>query len=1223
MTAPCGCCEGTEPLTPVPAANRPGLPALSYRVGTHATFLETMKARLSSLYLEIPEEALDERGRQKVSRIYPLRDLKTRASDDPAIAWLDAWATVGDVLTFYQERIANEGYLRTATERRSILELARLIGYALRPGVASTVYLAYTLDEDRSVTPPKPTAVTIAAGARSQSVPGPGELPQSFETSEDLEARSEWNNLQVRLTQPQQITPDTRTIYFKGIATNLKPGDPILIVASAPRVYRVESVTPDPPADRTKVTVTPWLPESVAAREQLIAAPRALADAVREITERFSDTAKAGVSPAARTTKLVLDQLQGLRAKLTPTISDAELKTLLHEEVLPKIKDVHRAAVEGGFTRLEPWVRSLAAELEAAAAGGSTGDPGASVTSRGVTSLPSVLTALAKPPSIPPPNSLRLPRSVDQSFAPNTDIAPQLLATLRPELREILYKAWENVPVTPEPAVEVYALRTRASVFGHNAPLEPIKNSDGVIIGSKEWDLQKPAGTAAESFEITMAIGQVENIDPGGSPEIQTTITLGGNQTKPLTLQKSAPTIIELPDAKDKVTATLTLEKDTVRVEFTFEARPIVVTVDVDLQTGQFRASSKGSDPTVALLRLDSDHIANEMIVSGALQRPSGRVNTEESNVVWLDAPYDQIRPDSWVVLERPGPSSSGAIAREVIGRARDVSERSRAEYGITGKSTRIELDQNWIDPDTDTFEIIRGTAVFAQSELLTLAEEPIEAPVCGDKIELDGLYDGLQSGRWLIVSGERTDVIPDDNQAEVTTSAGPADVRSVGQQASINIKGVPASELVMLAGVEQDFEFEGKGRLPGDKTHSRLLLAAPLKYCYSRDTAIIYGNVVEATHGETRNEVLGSGDGSKPLQQFTLRQPPLTFVSAANPAGVDSTLQVRVNDVLWHETDSLAALLPTDRKFITKTGDDGKTTVIFGTGQRGARLPTGQENVKAVYRNGIGKPGNVKAGQISLLASRPLGVKAVTNPLGASGGADKENRDQARQNAPLAVMALDRLVSTQDYADFASTFAGIGKASAARLSDGRRQLVHVTIAGADDIPIEKTSDLYRNLCKALRDFGDPYLPIQVDVRELLVLVISAHVQVLPDYQLETVEPKIRSALLDGFSFERRDLGQDALLSQAISIMQRVEGVAYVDTDVFAGIPSVDPITGLPITPAQIATSVNGLETDPKSPYPRVPAKLAEMQEGRIRPAQLAFLTPDVPATLILNEAPA
>ena len=44
-STPCGCCEGLEPLTPLSTVNRPGLPALSYRIGTHSTFLETMKAR--------------------------------------------------------------------------------------------------------------------------------------------------------------------------------------------------------------------------------------------------------------------------------------------------------------------------------------------------------------------------------------------------------------------------------------------------------------------------------------------------------------------------------------------------------------------------------------------------------------------------------------------------------------------------------------------------------------------------------------------------------------------------------------------------------------------------------------------------------------------------------------------------------------------------------------------------------------------------------------------------------------------------------------------------------------------------------------------------------------------------------------------------------------------------------------------------------------------------
>src|SRR5689334_8739062 len=199
MRSRCGCCKGVEALTPTGAWNRPGLSRIIYRVGTHATFFETMQARLSGLFLDIPTGEFDEQKQPIINRIYPLKDLKTRERSDPAIALLDAWAVVGDVLSFYQERIANEGYLRTATERRSVLELARLIGYRLRPGVAASVYLAYTLED-------KSAPVVIPAGTRSQSVPGPGEAAQFFETAEPLEARVEWNSLLPRTRRPMHIT---------------------------------------------------------------------------------------------------------------------------------------------------------------------------------------------------------------------------------------------------------------------------------------------------------------------------------------------------------------------------------------------------------------------------------------------------------------------------------------------------------------------------------------------------------------------------------------------------------------------------------------------------------------------------------------------------------------------------------------------------------------------------------------------------------------------------------------------------------------------------------------------------------------------------------------------------------------------------------------------------------------------------------------------------------
>src|SRR6266576_4955553 len=86
----CGCCEGIQKLTPMTTANRPGLPALSYRVGTHATFLETMLAQLSGLCLGTEAECKKGQG------LYPLNDLKTRDPADPAIAMLDSWALVAD-----------------------------------------------------------------------------------------------------------------------------------------------------------------------------------------------------------------------------------------------------------------------------------------------------------------------------------------------------------------------------------------------------------------------------------------------------------------------------------------------------------------------------------------------------------------------------------------------------------------------------------------------------------------------------------------------------------------------------------------------------------------------------------------------------------------------------------------------------------------------------------------------------------------------------------------------------------------------------------------------------------------------------------------------------------------------------------------------------------------------------------------------------------------------
>lgn len=1248
----CGCCQGTTQLTPATIVNRPGLAALAYRIGTHATFFESMKARLSSMAVGLPGAEPDAGG----NTLYPLTGLTTRSADVLAIALLDSWATVGDVLTFYQERIANEGYLRTATERRSVLELAQLVGYSMRPGVAATVYLAYTIE------PAHPEPVEIATGARVQSVPGPGELPQSFETSEKIEARAVWNTLKPRMTRPQtaqsiiNLPPDPHDrhqprLYLKGIATNLKPNDPLLIdFGSGPDFYRVKAVAPDAPNERTLVWLQPWIePRTRVARSAasmaldgsagVLEGP-AYVDAVLAIIDKYLDLESFNVDPNREMAQRVAAVLKQLHDSLDAAMPPDELTALLRDRYLPQLRAEQTQAIEGGYTLLGPWVSGLVAELEQALAWVPQSDDECEPTPVAEPDpLINAIKQLAKAPSVPPKNSAQLERDVATLFASKADMGLQVAGTFLSEQRNALPITLANARATPPSALRAFALRVKAAPFGHNAPPKPVRDQNGVVVDSEEWLL---AGTETIGVRLALSSGT------DASPMRAELVVERASQTETISVQLPTDTGVEIAGMRvtfgnpanfssgDGFTVTFARGPAVIRgLRFRRNSttNEVNITITAEGQSDPVQTIRQGQRITRRIgarnIIFDFSEDQFEAPQLSVFEERALPIPAELRNQIALDATYDQIVPQSWVAIVR-----AGNTVAPLVTRVRQTDTVSLAAYNITGKVTQLTLEDDWWRGET-VLSDLRTITVFAQSEALELAEEPIVDEIAdGAKtpLELDSLYSGLQSGRWLILSGERTDVTDSSGQT---------------------VTGVKASELLMLAEVSQDVQRQEapalrralatngdeqpiETPLPGDRVHTYIKLAKPLAYRYKRDTVAIYGNVVKATHGETRNEVLGSGDGSKALQSFTLRQPPLTYVPASTPAGAESTLKVYVNNVEWRESDALAGLTPSDRRFITRTDDEDKTTVIFGNGREGARLPTGVENVKAVYRNGIGKPGNAQAEQISLLATRPLGVKGVINPLRASGGADRESRDQARRNIPLALMALDRLVSAQDYADFARTFAGIGKAAVKRLTEGRRQLVHLTIAGADDIPIEPSSDLYRNLTIALRQFGDPDLAIQVDVRELLLLVISTNVRILPGYLWEPVAAAIRTSLLDTFSFERRLLGQDALLSEVLSAIQSIEGVAYVDVDLLRGIPEKTADEEQPgqrrlLTPAEITARIGGPLTDAagnriKEPLPRIVVNLAEVETGLaatiIRPAQLAFLSPDLPDTLILNQIP-
>jgi hypothetical protein len=882
-TGVCDCGAGVVESTPAPIFNLPGLSALAYRVGTHARFKQTMLAGLS--------------------RHAALRPLTTREDDDPTIALVDAWAAALDVLTFYQERLANEGYLLTAVEQRSIRELARAIGYELGPGVAADTRLAFELE----TAPGAPESAVLAVGTKVQSVPGQDELPQTFETVEEIEARQEWNALRVRRFDP--VPPvGAAELYLKGNATNLHAGDRILLIARGGdwATHRLSTVREDLDANITRVA---WKEE------------------------------------ASSSGTLVL--------------------------------------------------------------------------------------------------------------GPQTE------------------------------ALRVFALRVRASLFGHNAP---------------DW--------TAMPTEVQTAYGGA-----GGA---------------------------------------------------------------------------------------DWPHIT--------LEKVGARGGTNK-NQVFLDGVYPDIVTGSWAVLRAP--ALVDALFEVVY-----TTEDQRTDFTMSAKTTRLDFGT---DPNV-TYRLgafnsyLRETTVFARSEEIELAEWPVRRPVRGTSIELAEPVATLPEGRRLIVTGLPAYVTPGPDppwlgywinpgggafwlpafEGEVFRVVGVAPAWGTllawhiddGKGKSGTLYGGPDALVTVEPPDEAEPLIEAAVTGPppvGAELQGTLELAGSLGHVYDPASVRIAANVARATHGEGRKEVVGGGDASVAFQRFALKDKPLTYTQSAGASGSASSLSVRVNGVLWHEVRAFYGLGARDRVYVVRIDDDGAAWVEFGDGATGARLTTAAQSVRALYRVGTGLAGEVGAGKLTQLLGAPLGVKAVTNPLPATGAEDPETIDRARENASLTVLTFERIVSLDDVEDFAAAFAGIGKAQATPLWDGETEIVHLTVALADETPPTPDSPTLANLRDAVVAKGDPHRRIQIDPYVDWPFAVEAAVVVDPDYEAAAVLAAVRAALTAEFSFERRAFAQSVAESEVIATIQRVGGVEGVD------------LQWLHLA----------------GEYTLLPAQRARFSGGTIIPAQLLTLAPD------------
>ena len=80
-------------------------------------------------------------------------------ASDFGITLIELFAYMGDMLNYYIDRSANEGFINTATQRSSVLSIANLLNYTPSNGTPATVTLTFQNSTASIISVPAKTQV--------------------------------------------------------------------------------------------------------------------------------------------------------------------------------------------------------------------------------------------------------------------------------------------------------------------------------------------------------------------------------------------------------------------------------------------------------------------------------------------------------------------------------------------------------------------------------------------------------------------------------------------------------------------------------------------------------------------------------------------------------------------------------------------------------------------------------------------------------------------------------------------------------------------------------------------------------------------------------------------------------------------------------------------------------------------------------------------------------
>ncbi len=1164
-----------EPLS-IHAEPESKRPPIDWRTGAYASYLAAMiaAAKTQTVVVESPGGA--------PRPVRPLASLNTALNENFAMGLLQCWATVCEILSFYSERILNEGYLATAQERRSLIELTRLLGYQVRPGVGANVWINFQVAD----TPGMPSDPVIPKGTRIQSVPGQGMAPQIFETSEDTVVRSEWtetptpppNRPRGILKPGDKVDGAAITspeIHVAGTRTGLLPGDSILLIPgpaacpTLPDPYPADwfvtllDVQPKPEAGFTRLILqapptgdpaTTWQPGAfrmVAFRRTAPLFGHNAPDWLALTDERklaSGGTAIGGITgyiPAADSFP-AKDLTRGLPpgnkgeapARMLLSTSWGDLFAATASGVFRRrgplsSPDAGWEAVTNGLTTLN--IYSLAeingfvfsggmGAVFRSADRGETWDsitPSAPITVTQTAGTAPVLAVYTAAGPVSPSGAVRFLVGVDAALVVGSDLGAWILRSPSGNWEMLTVPGDNSLQKSPAPVTALVAGPDRSLFLATGA------------------DVFYSADITQNSLATTrFGIPGPFLLAPCRRGAVLTVAAASGSQIRCWSGSSWETSGVETPASSPENTP----------AKFLSLSRCPDDSLLAATTAGIFRLGAHESK--WVRIAQDADAVsAFQLPITGAVvanRLYGGVLQTDWPNSNWsqaraggdldLDALDDRIGPDSWVLVRGPVANSHPALT---LLKVAGVTTAVRSDFWMNGEVTRIATPQPW--SSTQAFPV-RGTTVFLQSEEMREVSQPVQPVASGPDsrapLSLAVPWRKLpHPGRTVFVTGKRLNSTPETAETPVflkgTVVSPPSGPLPPAGPPSITIQldprtavrpkpaiALPVSPTPVVAG----------GAVEVDPSSLKVLM-----------------NVVTATQGETvRDEIVGSGDASLAWQSFPLRRSPLAFVNPETTGEPQWTLTVSVNGVTWRRVASFNGLGPGDEAYVVDLNYEGRATIRFGDGVSGARLPSGNDNITATYRVAVPDQGQITAGTVVNLLDRPLGIRAVSG-LSPSGMTQvrhgAETREEIVSRASRFGRALQRPVSLRDYEDFATFQPGIGKALARRTRQYGRVGIHLTVASRY-FPETPDPDSLLPLVTAIRDCEVVPALLAVTPYQPHPFRLSARIRLAAGTDWAALSDLVRATLLSRFGYERRDLDQPLTQSDVLKTIAGVEGVA-------------------------------------------------------------------------------